>query len=155
MARRKECLERVNQQLRMLYGPLYVQNIAGREAWRAFRSEVRPRKPFFNSDPPPSADELLAWRLWMTTVFQPIHDEMVNIISTNADLFDDDDLPMPIQLFLGHVAAYKVVFKLWQTNDFSKHTSVMAYPREELDTYLETEYQKLKARQRRLLGSGA
>src|SRR5262245_313463 len=38
-ARRKDRLERVNQQLKLLYGPLYALNQAGNLAWMAFRTK--------------------------------------------------------------------------------------------------------------------
>jgi hypothetical protein len=39
-ARRNDRLERVNQQLRELYGPLYALNQADRHAWEAFRKAL-------------------------------------------------------------------------------------------------------------------
>jgi len=68
-------------------------------------------------------------------------------------LLIEDDLPMPLQLFCAHVAAYKVVFERWGKNDFSEHTSVMNYPTDEMASYLERSFKLLKANQARLLGT--
>ena len=89
----------------------------------------------------------------MLTVFQPIHSEMLSLITKNADLLIEDDLPMPLQLFCAHVAAYKVVFERWSKNDFSEHTSVLNYPTDEMASYLERSFKTLKAQQARLLGA--
>lgn len=151
-ARRKDKLERVNQQLRLLYGPLYALNQAGNVAWTAFRSKTRPGGSFFSKEPPPNSEELQAWRLWMTTVFQPLHDEMMLAITKHADLLIESDLPQPLQLFCAHVTAYKVVFERWNQNDFSEYVSVMDYPTEEINTYLQQSFKRLKAEQSRLLG---
>jgi hypothetical protein len=152
-ARRKDKLERVNQQLKFLYGPLYALNQAGNLAWAAFRSRTRPGGSFFGTSPPPSNEELEAWRRWMLTVFQPIHDEMLSLITKNADLLIEDDLPKPLQLFCAHVAAYKVVFERWSKDDFAEHTSVLVYPTEEMAAYLERSFRSLKSEQGRLLGA--
>ena len=58
IARRKDRLERVNQQLKLLYGPLYALNESGGLAWSAFRSRTRPNVPFFGAKPAPNEPEL-------------------------------------------------------------------------------------------------
>jgi len=150
--RRKERLDRVNQQLKLLYGPLFALNRAGGLAWDAFRTRTRPGGSFFGADPPPTEADLQAWRLWMLTVFHPIHEEMLSIVTKNADLLIESELPEPVQLFCAHVAAYKVVFEQWRQHDFRDHASVLNYPTRELGTYLERSFVGLKAEQAKLLG---
>ena len=72
----------------------------------------------------------------MLTVFKPIHDEMLSIISKNCDLLIEADLPEPLKLFCAHVAAYKVVFERWSEKDFAEYTSVLNYPAIEMARYL-------------------
>lgn len=153
LARRKDRLDRVNQQLKLLYGPLYALDRANNLAWAAFRSRTRPGGSYFGTDPPPNQDELEMWRRWMRTIFQPIHNEMLSLITKNADLLIDDDLPESLQLFCAHVAAYRVVFERWSEHDFSEHTSVIGYPTEEMAVYLKGSFRLLKSQQRRLLGT--
>ena len=86
-------LERLNQQLKLLYGPLYALNQATNLAWKAFRSRVRPGGSLFRAEPPPRPQELAQWRYWMLTVFRPIHEEMFSLVTKNADLLIEDDLP--------------------------------------------------------------
>jgi hypothetical protein len=152
-ARRKDRLARVNQQLKLLYGPLYTLNQADNIAWAAFRSQTRPHGPFFGTDPLPTVEDLEAWRRWMLTVFKPIHDEMFSIITKNPDLLIESDLPKPLQLFCAHVTAYKVVFDRWSKGDFTENTSVLNYPTAEMATYLESSFKRLKSQQQQLLGS--
>jgi len=153
LARRKDKLDRLNQQLRLLYGPLYAMNRASGIAWKAFRSRVRPGGSFFRSEPPPTPEELEKWRYWMSKVFQPINEEMLSVLTKNADLLVEDDLPPPLLLFCAHVVAYKVVLERWSRNDFSEHTSVLDYPTAEIVKYLEDSFRRLKAQQGRLLGT--
>ena len=150
--RRKDHLDRVNQQLKLLYGPLYALNQAGHHAWIAFRTTVRPGGSFFGKQPPPTPEELEAWRLWMNTVFRPSHEEMLEIISKHSDLLIESDLPLSMQLFCAHVASYKAVFARWDKGDYSQNSAVLNYPTEELGQYLEHSFKALKARQARLLG---
>ena len=151
-ARRKDRLDRLNQQLKLLYGPLYALNQSGDLAWKAFRSRVRPTGSFFRTTPPPNKEELEAWRRWMLTVFHPIHDEMLSTITKNADLLIEADLPEALKLFCAHVAAYKVVFERWSKHDFAEHTSVIDYPTREMASYLAESFKHLKSEQARLLG---
>jgi len=153
VAQRKERLERVNQQLKLLYGPLYALNQSSHHAWVAFRTVVRPGDSFFGSKPSPTPQELEAWRLWMNTVFRPNHEEMLTIITRNADLLIEADLPPALQLFCAHVASYKSVFAQWDKGDYSQNTALMNYPTNELGQYLETSFKKLKALQAKLLGN--
>jgi hypothetical protein len=154
-ARRKDQLERVNSQLRLFYGPLYALHNTSNLAWNAFRIRTRPGGAFFATNPPPNEQELEAWRGWMLIVFQPIHDEMLSIITRNADLLIESDLPTALQLFCAHVTAYKVVFNRWSQHDFSEHTSVLNYPTSELSQYFESSFKGLKSDQARLLGARA
>ncbi len=151
-ARRKERLDRINQQLKLLYGPLYALNQAGHHAWLAFRSKVRPGGSFFGRSPAPTEEELGAWRLWMNTVFRPSHEEMLAIITKNADLLIEPDLPSALQLFCAHVASYKAIFAKWDAGDYSQNTAVLNYPTAELAEYLEGAFKRLKSEQARLLG---
>jgi len=155
LARRKGKLERLNQQLKLLYGPLYALNQATNLAWKAFRSRVRPGGSLFRAEPPPRPQELAQWRYWMLTVFRPIHEEMFSLVTKNADLLIADDLPSPLQTLCAHVAAYKVVFERWSKDDFSKYVSVVDYPTKEMAEYLGESFRRLKAQQGRLLGESS
>ena len=152
IARRKDKLERVNLQLKNLYGPLYATTQASEIAWQAFRTRYRPGKPFFRSQPPPNDEELAAWRIWMAEVFMPMNLRLEKTIVDNGDLIMEKSMPECLLRVCSHVAAYKPVMKKWQSGDYSEFLSLSPYP-EDLLGYVESSYSELKAKQAALLGS--
>jgi len=70
VARRKDRLERINLQLRNLYGPLYALEQATGIAWDAL-SKRYPNVDRPDFAPPSTEDDLADWRLWMSEVFMP------------------------------------------------------------------------------------
>jgi hypothetical protein len=151
IARRKDKLERVNLQLKNLYGPLYATGRASEIAWQAFRSRYRPGKAFFGTQPAPNDDELAAWRLWMSEVFMPLNLRLEKTIVENGDLIIEEQMPECFLSLCAHVAAYKPVMKNWQSGDYSQLMSVSNYP-DDLLKYVESTYSELKHTQAALLG---
>jgi len=152
IARRRDQLERTNQQLRLVYGPLYAIDRAQTEAWLAFRSLHRPRKKsYWKSEPPPTEADAVAWRLWMTEVFMPMNLRMEGIIVENADLFEEETMADCLLALCAHVAAYKAVLKQWERGDYSTHVSVIDFPQQQLAEYVESRFARLKRRQMKLL----
>lgn len=152
IAKRKDRLERINQQLKNLYGPLYAIRKASAIAWREFRSICRPGKHFFTSIPEPNNEELEAWRLWMSEVFMPLNLKMEKTIVENSDLIIEEEMPSCFMSLCAHVAAYKPVIKKWEAGDYSQHTSLSNFPME-LDEYVGNSYRSLKKEQAKLLNS--
>jgi hypothetical protein len=144
-------LDRINQQLRNLYGPLYATDQSSGIAWDAFRSRYRPDKGFFSSKPGPTEEDLAAWRLWMSEVFMPLNLRMERAIVENADLIIEEDIPDCFLRLSAHIAAYKPVLKKWQLGDYSEHTSLSYYPTD-LRDYIISSYNKLKREQALLVG---
>jgi len=79
LGRRKDQLERVNEQLKLLYGPLFALNKATEITWVAFvkrycndpnfrtaNNRIRPQTP--------ETQEI--WRHWMKNVFMPLNVQM-------------------------------------------------------------------------------
>ena len=152
VTRRKDRLDRINLQLRHLYGPLYSIRNAAAIVWDAFRFKYRPGGSFFGSQPPPSDEELAAWRLWMSEVFMPLNLQMEKIIVENGDLIIEDAMPQCFLELCAHVASYKVVLKKWSWSDFSEHTALSKFPDTDLSTYIDSSYKRLKEEQAELLG---
>jgi hypothetical protein len=87
IAQSKGRLDRVNQQLRLLYGPLYATDQAARTVWIQFRSKYRPaQKSYWGSSQQPTKEEAEAWRLWMTEVYMPLNLLLEKTIVENADI---------------------------------------------------------------------
>jgi hypothetical protein len=153
LTQRKDRLERVDRQLSELYGPLLALVSAGNSSWAAFRSRYRPESRFFWDDAePPTTAEAEAWRLWMTEVFMPINERIVDVITDHADLLVEPEMPPCLLAACAHVAAYRPVLSSWGRGDFSEHTSVINFPSAELLDYASSAFTRLKAEQSSLLG---
>jgi hypothetical protein len=152
IARRKDRLERVNAQLRLLYGPLFALDLAAREAWSSFRKRWRPGRPYWSEPPLPSEEEAEAWRVWMTAVFMPLNERMERAIVEHADLLVESEMPRVLLAFCAHVASYKAIVARWERGDFSEHAAPLEYPEEELREYVRRRFTDLKDQQRLLLG---
>lgn len=151
IARRRDRLDRVNAQLRLLYGPLFALTHATNIAWADFRKQYRPGEPYFGKSPKPTELELEAWRLWMTNVFMPLNRRMMEAIVVNADLLDGD-MPPEFQALVAHVAAYEVTLARWEKKDFSEHLSTSAFP-EAFERRVEDDYHRLRSAQHSLLAT--
>ena len=152
LARRKDRLDRVNQQLSELYGPLLALTNASSACWDLFRRRYRPNHvSYWNSDPPPTPDEASAWRTWMTEVFMPLNGEMVKVITENAHLLEESNMPQCLLTVCAHAEAYRPVVKQWEAGDFSNHTSGINFPRLELLQFASEGFTARKAEQRQLL----
>jgi hypothetical protein len=152
IARRKDRLDRVNLQLRLLYGPLYATDLAAREAWLAFRRKCRPNvDSFWHDSPPPTSQEAAEWRVWTTDVFMPLNERMERTIVENADLLPGSTIPVALLTMCAHVAAYKAIRKKWSAGNFSEHNSPIQYPWQEFRAHVTSTFQELKEEQAVLL----
>jgi len=159
LAQRNDRLERINRQLSEFYGPLLALTRASGQSWQAFRQRYRPpgSESFWISDPPPTREDAIAWRLWMTTVFMPVHQRMMDLVLSRADLIEEPDMPSCLMALCAHVAGYQAVLKEWETAEISvareDNISVVNFPGRELAEYAATTFGRLKAEQAELLGS--
>lgn len=151
-ANRKDQLERVDRQLRELYGPLYSLSTAGSRTWKVFRQVYRPNDmSFWDSEPAPTPEEAAAWRLWMTEVFMPLNLDMESLILKHSDLLIESEMPEILLELSAHIAGYKPILKSWAQEDYTQNTSAIDFPYG-IDEYAQKNYQILKARQAELLG---
>ena len=161
LAQRNDRLERINRQLSEFYGPLLALTRASGQSWQAFRQRYRPpgSESFWKSDPSPTREDAIAWRLWMTTVFMPVHQRMMDLVLSRADLIEEPDMPPCLMALCAHVAGYQAVLKEWETAEISvareDNISVVNFPGQELAEYSATTFGRLKAEQAELLGSTA
>jgi hypothetical protein len=94
LAQRNDRLERINQQLIEFYGPLLACTQSSEESWHAFRKRHRPGTgSFWRSDPPPTREDVLVWRLWITTVFMPVNERITQLVFERADLIVEPEMP--------------------------------------------------------------
>jgi hypothetical protein len=152
ISQRKDKLDRVNLQLKELYGPLLALGHASQIAWKHFRHRYRPNTRAFWNVPndPPTSEEAAAWRLWMTEVSMPMLVRMEELILGNADLIDDPEMPPSFIALCAHVAGYKLAMKKWESGDYSDNISTINYPHE-LHDYVEREFVRIKSEQEDLI----
>lgn len=152
LSQRNQRLERVSRQLGELYGPLYGLNEAETAIWQIFRARYRPEQHFFDEEDPPTEEELEAWRLWMTTVFAPMNNQMHELVLSKSDLLIETEMPECLRELCAHVVGYQLVMRKWEREDFSENLSLVPFPSNGLTKYLANSYHTLKAEQARLLG---
>lgn len=150
LAIHKAQLERVNSQLKYLYGPLYSTTYAQERVWREFRLRNRPNQPYWGTSTPPSDNEAKEWRLWMKNVFMPLNLKMEKIILDNTDLLVEDIIPENLLDLLAHIEGYRATLAKWENNDFNEHTSFFNYPTG-IEKYSRSSYVVLKKKQSELL----
>jgi hypothetical protein len=159
LAQRNDRLERINRQLSEFYGPLLALTRASDESWRAFRKRYRPpgNASFWKPDPPPTTEDAAIWRLWMTTVFVPVHQQMMELVLDHADLIEEPEMPDCLLTLCAHIAGYQAILKKWEGGEISvareDNLSVVNFPGDELATYAAAAFGRLKAQQAELLGS--
>ena len=159
LAQRNDRLERINRQLSEFYGPLLALTRSSGQSWQAFRKRYRPpgSVSFWKNDPPPTKEDTIAWRLWMTTVFMPVHQRMMELVLERADLIEEPEMPPSLLDLCAHVNGYQAILKEWETGEISTaredNISVVNFPGEELAEYAATAFGRLKAEQAKLLGA--
>jgi hypothetical protein len=160
LAQRNDRLERINSQLSEFYGPLLALTRSSDQSWQAFRKRYRPGGgSFWKSEPPLTVEDAAAWRLWMTTVFVPVHQQMMELVLNRAHLIEEPDMPSCLLTLCAHVNGYQAILKEWETGEISiereDNLSIVNFPGEELAAYAATAFSRLKAEQAELLGSTA
>jgi len=160
LAQRNDRLERINSQLSEFYGPLLALTRSSDQSWQAFRKRYRPGGgSFWKSDPPLTVEDAAAWRLWMTTVFVPVHQQMMELVLNRAHLIEEPDMPSYLLTLCAHVNGYQAILKEWETGEISiereDNLSIVNFPGDELAAYAATAFSRLKAEQAELLGSTA
>ncbi|MGH2617579.1 MAG: hypothetical protein ACRDJC_20285, partial [Thermomicrobiales bacterium] len=110
LAQRNDRLDRINRQLAEFYGPLLALTRSSEESWEAFRRRHRPGDgSFWKPDPPPSREDVIVWRLWMTTVFMPVSQRIADLVHTRADLIEEPEMPPVLLALCAHVAGYQAI----------------------------------------------
>jgi len=152
ISQRNQRLERVSRQLGELYGPLYGLTDSETAIWQIFRVRYRPGGHFFDEADPPTEADLEAWRLWMTTVFAPINNQMYELVLSKSDLLIETETPPCLRDLCAHVVGYQLVMQKWERGDYSENLSLIPFPSDALLKYVVDSYHMLKAEQARLLG---
>jgi len=154
LARRKDKLERVNQQLRLLYGPLFSLMNVSTITWHAFIDQYCENPNFRVGDryAPQTPEAEKIWRHWMENVFMPLNAQMAQLVTENADLLEEEQMPDCLLKLSAHVHGYTGILAAWNKQDYSRHVSLTPFPIRDLHPYATETFRKLKARQAALIG---
>jgi len=151
---RKARIERINEQVKELYGPLLAVVTASKSAFDAMvkqHSKDRSVKSFISAaQNTPESQEGQTYRHWMKSVLQPLNEKAAKIVTEHADLLEGSSVePLLLQL-VAHVSAYRVILERWDAGELHEWSAI-SYP-DKLLGYIEQEFQKMKRRQAQLLG---
>lgn len=151
---RKAQIERINDQVRLLYGPLLAAVTATRSSYAAMVRQHSPdgtREGFVREvRDHPEGEEGRAYRHWMRSVLQPLNEKAADAIVNHLNLLDSPSINPLLLQFVAHVSAYRVILKLWEEGAFNEWSAV-SYP-DKLPEYVEAEFKKIKRKQAELLG---
>jgi len=142
-------LERVDNQLAKLYGPLAVQVIAGDASFQDLLRQLN-RPMVFLPKKPLSEEELELWLFWVDNDLMPRNEVIQNIVATNAHLFDGP-MPTSFREYLEHFGSWRIRHLRWkqESRPYSWHSET-PYPATFNSDVLQT-LDSLRQRQRVLL----
>lgn len=159
-------LNRLNQQLSDLYGPLYALYETGEKQWLTFVDKysndpmpVPEFKRFFVEErdfESPNPEQLKEYRLWMKTTFMPNNIRMEEVIVNRAELIVGKGMPQCLLDLCAHVAANKPVMDRWEAEDFDEaseedHKAGYRHPGFAIREYVRASFNVLKKEQELLL----
>jgi hypothetical protein len=155
LLRRKGQLERVNNQLGELYGPLLaifeVSNIAN----ASLESKLQPHlERYFRGDVERlTEEESSLWRSWIELVFAPGNRKARDLIYANSHLLVDSVVPQVLLEWCAHTQEYEVIIEQWHNGDFGEVDTKREFSEfaSELRNYLHENFKILKERQAELL----
>jgi hypothetical protein len=152
LQRRKDRLDRLNRQLKDLYGPLLAATSASERIWQVFRQKNQTSGGFWEGSSSERPQDTTDWQIWMISVFMPLNERMVEAITLGTDLIDEPKMPSCFLDLCAHVGAYRPVLAKWKNGDFTERASVIPFP-EEVHEHVKESFQRLKTEQATLLGS--
>ena len=144
LERRQARLNRVNSQLRELYGPLNALVDVNERLWEQLRQTQLP--PQAERTPQGGTDE---WRRWRDHALMPFNRRMRDLIVEHADLLVEVDVPQPLRDFCAHVTALEVVIIAERDNE--KERALIGHPGAAYVEYVRDTFASLKNEQQRLL----
>ncbi|WP_328581743.1 hypothetical protein [Streptomyces sp. NBC_00370] len=145
-------IDRVNSQLKDLYGPLLVLAETNEKAWNEYRRRyIEPVGAISAGSSLPEAEET-RWRTWIKSVFAPIAQQIREIITTQGDLIIGVEMPPVVLEFCAHTATYQALMEDWEGAGRDKST-LIRHPGGQFLFYVRDSYESLKAEQALLLRS--
>lgn len=148
--RRQARLERVNAQLRDLYGPLKALTDSNEAVWEAMRDSQLPAVGDRRAGGALPDPEARGWTDWLTHALMPTNRQMRNVIVGNAHLLIEPELPDPLRAFCAHVAALEVALAR-SAGRVPMEPTLIHHPGRSLAEYLDASYAALRQEQEVLI----
>lgn len=153
MARLQSHLDFVNAQLKDFYGPLLATSEALEQAWVIFRDHYKSEASsdlFWDPEHPPTREARAIYQNWAETIFLPLNEKLIEIVSTRLDLIIEQGMPRCLTDLYAHALTRKAAQGTWDL-DSGRPPDASDFPSEELLPYLEASFTALKREQAKLL----
>jgi hypothetical protein len=147
-ARRSDQVKRLSAQMRDLYGPLAALLTSTDALYQIWRTRQLPLEHGWKNSTPEEQEE---WRHWMTTVLMPLNRRMSQIVTTHADLIEEDHMPAELIALCAHVESYGGLLARWEADRFDRYLPHILFPDVVIE-YSLRHFNQLKAKQAQLLG---
>jgi hypothetical protein len=145
---RADRIDRLNAQLRDLYGPLMALVLSTNALFQTWRKRDLPLPRGWTGS---TAEEREEWRHWMRTVFMPLNRRIAETIISHADLVEEDFMPPELLALCAHVASYEALLERWQAGIYDRFIPHILFP-SVVVPYVTRRFNDLKERQTKLLG---
>jgi hypothetical protein len=149
LERRRARLERVNAQLRSLYGPLFALVETNERVWRALRDDGLPDQANRVPAEQLGVAERERWEATRNDVLAPLNERMNELIVDHADLLIEREMPAPLLQFCAHVTGDRAPRP--ETASASGRDSLVPHPGRPYVEYVRTSFATLKEEQFTLL----
>ena len=153
-------VDRVNEQLKSLYGPLLACVTASKSSYDAMLQQASLRcgtgealspsefRAVVQADPTGAVAQ--TYRRWVREVLMPLSEKAARIVMERADLLEGAGIsPLLLQL-VAHVSAYKVILARWDDGAEAEQSRI-PFP-DDLHQWVDEGFNRLKRRQSELLG---
>ncbi|DBA94969.1 hypothetical protein WJX77_012309 [Trebouxia sp. C0004] len=151
---REAQIDRVNEQVKDLYGPLLSCVTASKSAFDAMIGQHSPdgtKAGFVRAiKENPDSAEAVAYRQWMKEVLQPLNDKAANAIVDHIDLIEASSVDPLLLKLVAYVKTVRVMMSRWEAGN-TNEWSALTYPDEVLP-FVVAEFKRMKERQAQLLG---
>ncbi|WP_439812030.1 hypothetical protein [Streptomyces sp. P9-2] len=152
-SKRQAHLDRINSQLRDLYGPLLVLVETNERTWDAFRERHLTSLEERRQAAGLTEEQSRLWRRWVLTVLVPTARQMRDVVLAHGDLFIEDEIPQLVLDFCAHVSSYEVTIVEWEAGEDGN--VLVRHPGEGLARYVRDAYRSLKSAQAKVLKAQA
>ncbi|MFD8979373.1 hypothetical protein [Streptomyces sp. NPDC059564] len=152
-SKRQAHLDRINSQLRDLYGPLLVLVEANERTWDAFRERHLASREEREQAAGLTEEQSRLWRRWVLTVLVPTARQMRDVVLAHGDLFIEDEIPQLVLDFCAHVSSYEVAIVEWEAGE--PGDVLVRHPGKGLARYIRDAYRSLKTAQAEVLRAQA